>query len=118
MPSGVGVNRTGCRPMTPNQDEPWRCQRKAWPEYQYRDTRKGQNAIFVIDSNPYPLETGWLWKWLRGKPVGYANIPGPASLPPRIADEFDSVTDLGEFEIKIGNRIFRRLHLWACYHLK
>ena len=32
--------------------------------------------------------------------------------------EFESVTDLGEFEIKIGNRVFRRLHLWACYNLK
>jgi len=89
-----------------------------WPEYQYRDTRQGQNAIFVIDNNPYPLEAGWFWKWLRGKPVDYVNTPAPALPPPRIVDEFYSITDLGEFEIKIGNRVFRRLHLWACYNLK
>jgi hypothetical protein len=35
----------------------------------------------------------------------------------RIAQEFESVTDLGEHEIfsKYGDRVFRRLHLWACY---
>jgi hypothetical protein len=35
-----------------------------------------------------------------------------------ILPEFESVTDLGAFEIEIGDRIFRRVHLWACYNLK
>jgi 4-amino-4-deoxy-L-arabinose transferase-like glycosyltransferase/membrane-associated phospholipid phosphatase len=87
-----------------------------WPEYRYRDNRKGQNAIFAADFLT-PLEPGWGWKWLRHQPVGYGETP-PISAPPRLVQEFESVTDLGEFEIKIGNRVFRRVHLWACYNLK
>jgi membrane-associated phospholipid phosphatase len=89
-----------------------------WPQYNYRAQRKGQNAIYVTELNPYPLERGWLWKWLMRQRVKYAEIPSPLPKPPQMLDEFESVTDLGEFQIKLGDRVFRRLHLWACYDLK
>ena len=89
-----------------------------WPPYDYRAERKGQNAIYVTELDPYPLERGWLWKWLKHQPVNYAGIPAPFPKPQRMLDEFESVTDLGEHEIKLGDRVFRRLHLWACYNLK
>jgi membrane-associated phospholipid phosphatase len=89
-----------------------------WPEYSYRASRQGQNAIYVSELDPYPLEHDWLWKWLTHQPVNYANVPPPMALPKRIAQEFESVTDLGEQEIKIGDRVFRRVHLWACHNLK
>jgi membrane-associated phospholipid phosphatase len=89
-----------------------------WPEYSYRAGRKGQNAIFAGEIDPYRLESGWPWKWLTHQTVGYAKVPPPTTPPKQIAQEFESVTDLGELEIKIGNRVFRRLHLWACYNLK
>ena len=89
-----------------------------WPEYDYRAIRRGQNAIYVGELDPYPLEPGWLWKWLTHQTVGYAKVPPPMALPNRIAQQFESVTDLGDFEINYGNRVFRRLHLWACYNLK
>ena len=89
-----------------------------WPDYNYRANRRGQNAIFVSELDPYPLESGWLWKWLKRQPVNYAEVPPPMQLPEGIAAEFESVTDLGEHEIKLGDRVFRRLHLWACYNLK
>ena len=89
-----------------------------WPQYDYRARRKGQNAIYVTELDPYPLERGWLWKWLKHQPVNYAEIPAPFPKPPRMLKEFESVTDLGEFQIKLGDRVFRRLHLWACYDLK
>jgi membrane-associated phospholipid phosphatase len=88
-----------------------------WPEYDYRASRQGQNAIYAEDLNPYPLEHGWLWKWLAHQEVKIV-IPPPTRLPPRIAQEFESVTDLGEQEIKISGRVFHREHLWACYNLK
>jgi len=44
--------------------------------------------------------------------------PPPNKLPSRIAQEFESVTDLGERDIMIGDRVFHREHLWACYNLK
>ncbi len=88
-----------------------------WPEYNYRDQRKGQNAIFVAEAGLYKLESGWVWKWLAQEPVQRITPP-PVALPPRIAQEFESVTDLGEQDVKIGDRVFHRVHLWACYNLK
>ncbi len=89
-----------------------------WPQYNYRAQRKGQNAIYVTELDPYSLEHGWLWKWLAHQPVNYAGIPRPFPKPPPMLKEFESVTDLGEHEIKLGDRVFRRLHLWACYNLR
>ena len=89
-----------------------------WPEYRYQGSRRGQNAIFITDIGLPPLQPGWFGKWVKSQPVAYADAPPPLPLPPRMRKEFESVTDLGEFEIKIGNRVFRRLHLWACRDLK
>jgi membrane-associated phospholipid phosphatase len=89
-----------------------------WPDYDYRAHRQGQNAIYVTELDPYPLESGWLWKWLSHQTVGYAKVPPTVHMPQRIFQEFKSVTDLGDFEIKIGDRVFRRVHLWACHNLK
>jgi 4-amino-4-deoxy-L-arabinose transferase-like glycosyltransferase len=89
-----------------------------WPEYNYRGGRPGQNAIFAGEIDPYPLERGWLWKWLTHQTVGYGEVSPPFPMPPRMLQEFESVTDLGEFEIKIGKRVFRRVHLWACHNLR
>ncbi|MFZ0827475.1 MAG: glycosyltransferase family 39 protein [Verrucomicrobiia bacterium] len=88
-----------------------------WPEYRYRDSRQGQNAIFVKEVGLRPLAPGWFWKWLKHQPVGYTDGP-PQTKPRGIFREFESVTDLGEFDIKSGDRVFHRLHLWACYNLK
>jgi 4-amino-4-deoxy-L-arabinose transferase-like glycosyltransferase/membrane-associated phospholipid phosphatase len=89
-----------------------------WPEYDYRASRKGQNAVYVSELDPYPLEHDWLWKWVTHQPINHASVPSPSPAPPRIAQEFESVTDLGEREIKIGDRVFHRVHLWACYNLR
>jgi len=89
-----------------------------WPEYNYRDRRKGQNAIFAAEADLYKLEKGWVWKWLTHQAVNHAGTSTPATLPPRIAQEFESATDLGEQDVKIGDRVFHRVHLWACYNLK
>jgi len=88
-----------------------------WPQYDYRADRKGQNAIFVSEAELYKLESDWPWKWLARRQIN-RTTPPPTSLPPRIAQEFESVTDLGERDIKIGDRVFHREHFWACYNLK
>ena len=88
-----------------------------WPEYKYRDQRKGQNAVFAAEAGLYQLGDGWQWKWLAHQPIT-RTAPAPATVPPRIAQEFESVTDLGEQDVKIGVRVFHRVHLWACYNLK
>jgi membrane-associated phospholipid phosphatase len=88
-----------------------------WPEYNYPDRRRGQNAIFVCEADLYQLEHGWIWNWLAHEPVNRIT-PDPKTLLPRIAQEFESVTDLGEQDVNIGDRVFHRVHLWACYNLK
>jgi len=88
-----------------------------WPEYNYLEHRKGQNAIFVSEVDPYPLESDWFWKWLMHQPIEYHKIPPPLPTPPQLLQQFESVTDLGERESKIGDRVFHREHLWACYNL-
>jgi len=89
-----------------------------WPEYNYLAHRQGQNAIFVSEVDPYPLESGWFWKWLKHQPIEYAKISPLSSAPSQILQHFESVTDLGEHDIKFSDRVFHRVHLWACYHLK
>jgi membrane-associated phospholipid phosphatase len=89
-----------------------------WPEYDYLEHRRGQNAIFVSEVDPYPLEPGWFWKWLKHEPINYGKIPPPPPAPERLLQQFGSVTDLGECGVTVGGRVFHRVHLWACYRLK
>ena len=90
-----------------------------WDEYNYRAHRRGDNALFVLRLEPYKLESGWIWKWLRGEPVGYREIPPPPPVSIRVAGEFESVTNLGVREIKLNDgRVFQRVELFGCYHLK
>lgn len=89
-----------------------------WPEYDYHAHRKGENAIFVTEPDLDKLEPGWIWKWLKREPVSYVGTPPPPEIPKRMAREFESVVDLGDHEIYVGDRVFRHMHLWACYNLK
>ncbi|HEV2436733.1 MAG TPA: glycosyltransferase family 39 protein [Verrucomicrobiae bacterium] len=89
-----------------------------WPEYDYLEHRQGQNAIFVSEVDPYPLEPGWFWKWLNHEPINHGKIPPPAPAPEKLFQQFGSVTDLGERDVTVGGRVFHRVHLWACYNLK
>ncbi len=89
-----------------------------WREYNYREHRQGQNAVFVSEVDPYPLENGWFWKWLERQPISYGEIPPPSPAPEKLLQQFASVTDLGEHDIELDGREFHRVHLWACYHLK
>jgi membrane-associated phospholipid phosphatase len=90
-----------------------------WDAYNYRAHRRGEDALFVLRLDPYPLERGWFWKWLHHEPINYREIPAPRAAPERIAAEFESVTNLGVREIKLSDgRIFQRVQLFGCYHLK
>ena len=90
-----------------------------WDSYNYRAHRRGDNAIFVVRLDPYPLEPGWVGKWLRHEPIQFAEIPNPLPAPARVAAEFETVTNLGVREVKLDDgRIFQRVQIFGCYHLK
>jgi hypothetical protein len=65
-----------------------------WPQYRYRESRRGQNAILVCEQDE----------------------PGPP--PPEAAADFESVTDLGIFPLEYGGRVTRRIQLFECRNLR
>jgi len=92
-----------------------------WPEYDYAASRKGQNAIYITEIDLYIVEhnSGWWWvTWLFHKDLTFTKPPRSFEVPPRILSEFESVKDLGEQDVKLRDRVFHRVHLWACYGLK
>ncbi|HTI69092.1 MAG TPA: glycosyltransferase family 39 protein [Candidatus Limnocylindria bacterium] len=60
-----------------------------WPEYRYAN-RHGENALFV-----HYLDQG-------------------GEFLPRVKTEFESVTDLGTFEVPYRGQIYHRLKIYAC----
>ncbi len=90
-----------------------------WDDYNYRAHRQGDNALFALRYDPYPLESGWFWKWLKREPIKYGPIPEQLPVPARLAAQFESVTNLGVREIKLRDgRVFQRVQLFGCYKLK
>jgi 4-amino-4-deoxy-L-arabinose transferase-like glycosyltransferase len=89
-----------------------------WPEYRYVETRKGQNAIYAAELDPYTLEKGWIRKWFGGKTPGYGVQRTPPDAPPEIYRQFESVKDLGIFEIRRQRKILRRVRLFQCRNLR
>ncbi len=90
-----------------------------WPEYHYLETRRGQNAIYVRHLDSYKLEHGWLWKWFQREPIACRDISSPQPAPSDITGHFETVTNLGIYEVKIKDgRVFQRVQIFGCYNLK
>ena len=89
-----------------------------WPEYNYLDHRKGQNAIYVTEADLYLLDHDWLWEWLTHQPLNRRDACAKTLCLKKSREQFEFVNDLGEQDVKIGDRVFHRVHLWACYTLK
>ncbi len=65
-----------------------------WPGYA---TRKGENALYVRE-------------------VKKNDVPEP--LPERLRGEFESITDLGKFEVQYRDRVTHIVQLFACRNLR
>jgi hypothetical protein len=90
-----------------------------WPEYNYFATRHGENALYIRRLDPYKLERDWVWKWLWNEPIEFREVAPQRPPPADIAAHFESITNLGLFEIKVADgRIFQRIQIFGCYHLK
>jgi hypothetical protein len=88
-----------------------------WPGY--REQRQGQNAIYVDEADPPKLASGWLWKWLAGKPDLYEPTgPSRQRSPPDLLADFESVTDLGIRDVIYRGQVLRRVRLLACRNLR
>ena len=78
----------------------------------------GQNAIFVTEADLYSLQKDWPWKWLSGREVHSPKALPPEAAPDLLLEDFESVTDLGVQDIKLGDRVFRRVQIFACRNLR
>ncbi len=88
-----------------------------WPDYDYRAHRQGQNAIYAALVPGVPYAADWFGHWLRHEPL--PRLPPKAEPPPpEITAQFVSVRDLGVRDVYVRDRGCRRVHLWACYHLR
>ncbi|HXT10076.1 MAG TPA: glycosyltransferase family 39 protein [Candidatus Angelobacter sp.] len=86
----------------------------------YKGNRTGQNAIYVREVGMPPLVKDWVIRWLRGEPFEslprYQPQAKPA--PDFLVQEFDSVKDLGLFDIYYRGRIFHTIQLFECHNLE
>ncbi|HVM50290.1 MAG TPA: glycosyltransferase family 39 protein [Candidatus Acidoferrum sp.] len=89
-----------------------------WPEYRYRKLRKGQNAIFVIESNlpAYPMKD-WFRSVVTGEIGPLPPTPARETFLGGVPYEFESVKDLGVFPVIYRGQVYRWLQLVECRNL-
>jgi hypothetical protein len=79
--------------------------------------RKGAAALFVQQVDMTKPGRGWLWRWLKGEPVG-STLVEPSPPPALLREQFAEVIDLGVREVKYRGRVLRGVQLFECRGLK
>ena len=87
-----------------------------WPGY--RQERQGENAVFIRELLAPRLVQGWISKWLRGEKNLLRQPPRSGRPPPQLSEEFESVTDLGQFNVLYHGRIFHTYQIFECRNLR
>jgi 4-amino-4-deoxy-L-arabinose transferase-like glycosyltransferase/membrane-associated phospholipid phosphatase len=90
-----------------------------WPEYHYRELRKGQNAIFVLEADlpNYPIKA-WLKSALTGELGPLPAKPAPQQFLWPVPWEFEKVKDLGVFPVLDRGSVYRWVQLVECRNLR
>ena len=88
-----------------------------WPAY--NDSRAGQNAIYLKEFGLPPLVHNWIWLWLKGEPMDNLPREQPTPRPPPqvLLQGFDSLKDLGLYEVRYHGRVFHIFQLYECRNL-
>jgi membrane-associated phospholipid phosphatase len=88
-----------------------------WPGYQ--ENHSGQNALYVTEASIPSLAHGWFFKWLHGEPMEnlWANQPQNRQPPEFLTQQFDSIKDLGFFEVPYHGRVFHIIQIFECHNL-
>jgi hypothetical protein len=89
-----------------------------WPHYRYRETRRGQNAIFVsAHTPPRPSVARWFASFFGGA-AEEPSPPAPRPPPAELEEQFASVTDLGVAPVLHRKRTVRWIQLYECRNLR
>ena len=115
LPEAKAAARTEPLAYFMTADEP-KNQFYFWPGYQ--GARRGQNAIFVTELGAPPLVAGWVSKWLAGEKDLNRHPPIKMPAPASVLQEFESVTDLGSFDVPYRGRVFHTIQLFECRNLR
>ena len=88
-----------------------------WPGY--KGNRTGDNAIYVKELGTPKLKKDWPSLWLKGTPMDdlRREEPKTGSAPDFLTQEFESVKDLGAFQIYYRGRVFHTIQLFECRNL-
>ncbi len=88
-----------------------------WPGY--KESHTGENAIYVKELSLPPLVSDWISRWLKGEPMESLDREAvePKPVPQVLAQEFDSVKDLGLYDVRYHGRVFHIIQLYECRNL-
>lgn len=88
-----------------------------WPGY--KGNRTGENAIFVRELRMPKLKSNWPSLWLHGTPLEELPREDAQGGPPPefLAQEFESIKDLGNFPVYYKGRIFHYVQMFECRNL-
>lgn len=88
-----------------------------WPSY---TNRIGDNAILMMEVDRDDLRSDWSKRWWDRKGDLFENAPPKLRIPlPSVVQQFESVTNLGVFDVTYADRgVMRRVQLFACRNLR
>jgi membrane-associated phospholipid phosphatase len=88
-----------------------------WPTY---TNRIGENAIFMREIDRDPLRSDWVKRWWNREGDLFVHEPPQLKpVPLEIRDAFESVTNLGVFDVRYADRgLMRRVQVFGCQNLK
>jgi membrane-associated phospholipid phosphatase len=88
-----------------------------WPSY---TNRVGDNAILMMEVDRDDLRKDWFKRWWNREGGLFENAPPKLKAPPpSVVKQFDSVTNIGVFDVNYRDLgVMRRVQLYACRNLK
>ncbi len=115
-----GRTRPGAMPSVYSVIEPMpQNQFFFWPEYRYKELRKGENAIFVVEVDlPQTPMNEWFRSLFTGIPPAPLPNPEPQIYLGLRPGKFESFKSLGVFPVIYKGRVYRWLELFECRNLQ
>ena len=87
-----------------------------WPGY--RESRKGQNAIFVSQRDDAEFVSEWKSKWWRGETNLFEPVGGSEPAPSWLTNQFEFVQSIGVREIKRRGQTYQVIEMYECRNLR
>ena len=87
-----------------------------WPGY--RESRKGQNAIFVSQRDDAEFVSEWKSKWWRGETNLFEPVGGSEPAPSWLTNQFEFVQSIGVCEIKRRGQTYQVIEMYECRNLR